>query len=49
MNMMKDIGPGNVPWPVAKKEEISNQQGGGPDISSFSGKKPGSEGNFRKV
>jgi len=21
MNMMKDMGPGNVPWPVAKKEE----------------------------
>ena len=21
INMMKDLGPGNVPWPVAKKEE----------------------------
>jgi hypothetical protein len=31
-----------------QQSPINNHQGGGVDISSFSGKKPGSEGNFRE-
>jgi hypothetical protein len=32
-----------------RQSTINNQLGGGADISSFSGKRPGSEGNFREI